>query len=223
MPVSCNSNRKGEAGKIPANQLNQIDIRDYKRLKLSVIKKTNFRSESGASLENDPHWKTLRREVLKRDDYTCYYCGFRYHSYMEVHHNNGDWANNSPENLITVCPFCHSCLHIGLASIQGRGKLILLNQPVIQSGMNRLLLDLIREYAPDRQKVAKAVDAVFASIDMKEDLGEAGLQDLANIMAAGMQIGAPVDDVREELLFFPNVFRYNITNYILTNSQKGTD
>lgn len=193
---------------------------DYKRLKLSVIKKSNFRTESGASLENDPYWKNLRREILRRDDYTCYYCGFRYHSYMEVHHNNGDWSNNSENNLITVCPFCHSCLHIGLASIQGRGRLILVGEPVIQSGLNRLLLDLIMKYAPDRRKINESIGKAMRTLVVKEDLGETGLQDLANIMAAGLQMGAPVDDVRDDYIMFPNIYKYNITNYIIQKAEE---
>jgi 5-methylcytosine-specific restriction endonuclease McrA len=57
-----------------------------------------------------PGWKRLRREIRKRDDYTCQECGKRQASgkrAYHVHHINYDLNDLRPENLITLCRPCH--------------------------------------------------------------------------------------------------------------------
>ena len=68
---------------------------------------------------NNPHWQggasfepyppefniTLKRRLRERDDHTCALCGG---SGRDVHHIDGNKANNSDSNLITLCRSCHS-------------------------------------------------------------------------------------------------------------------
>jgi hypothetical protein len=63
-------------------------------------------------------WKTIREQVLKRDNWTCVYCGFRAYKFMMVNHI-GPEDNHDPENLETVCKPCHSVLHIGVNAMNG--------------------------------------------------------------------------------------------------------
>ncbi len=57
-------------------------------------------------------WNKIRKIVLERDDYTCFYCGHKAKKWMNVHHiNHGD--DNDIDNLITLCVACHAVLHIG--------------------------------------------------------------------------------------------------------------
>ena len=61
-----------------------------------------------------PAWKAIRQRVLKRDDFTCQYCGLRAESRMNVNHVDGNPKNHDDANLEVVCPLCHMILHSGL-------------------------------------------------------------------------------------------------------------
>lgn len=58
-------------------------------------------------------WKILRLVILKRDDYTCQYCGFRAEKWQIVHHIDGNPNNNKETNLETVCQMCNLIHHAG--------------------------------------------------------------------------------------------------------------
>lgn len=53
-------------------------------------------------------------KVLERDGYQCYICGNK--RQLTVHHKdmsgNSDSANNSIDNLITLCRNCHAKIHM---------------------------------------------------------------------------------------------------------------
>ena len=55
----------------------------------------------------------LQEEVLRRDGWRCQSCGAR--SNLEVHHKEfrSQGGGDSEENLITLCPGCHSRVHRG--------------------------------------------------------------------------------------------------------------
>lgn len=61
-----------------------------------------------------PQWRKLRAEILKRDGYRCMAVvdGVRCPEteWLEVHHANGDGADNRPDNLFTVCRAHHGRL-----------------------------------------------------------------------------------------------------------------
>lgn len=58
-------------------------------------------------------WKKLRLKILRRDNYTCQYCGFRTEKWQLVHHLNGNPNNNEDNNLETICPMCNLINHSG--------------------------------------------------------------------------------------------------------------
>lgn len=58
-------------------------------------------------------WKKLRLKILKRDNYTCRYCGFRTEKWQIVHHIDGNPNNNNESNLETICPMCNLIHHAG--------------------------------------------------------------------------------------------------------------
>lgn len=52
----------------------------------------------------------LRREIRKRDNYTCQECKITEDDLgkpLDVHHVNDDQHNNKSENLLALCPACH--------------------------------------------------------------------------------------------------------------------
>ncbi len=62
----------------------------------------------------------IRREVMRRDEYTCRKCGWNYRlwnpsdpRFLEVHHliHHASGGTNEAENLVTYCNVCHDEVH----------------------------------------------------------------------------------------------------------------
>ena len=79
------------------------------------VKAANWRMDDRDSESADQEFKHVRLKALDRDDRTCRFCGFRAPKFQEIHHLNDDHHDNRVDNLVTACPFCHACQHIGLA------------------------------------------------------------------------------------------------------------
>nr|WP_250807670.1 HNH endonuclease [Neorhizobium tomejilense] len=88
------------------------------------VKALNWRANDRNSHEHDAEFQRVRKKALDRDNHTCRFCGFRNNKWQEVHHFNDDHADNRLENLITTCPYCHMCQHIGLAGANKEAILI---------------------------------------------------------------------------------------------------
>lgn len=62
------------------------------------------------------NWKYLRKEALKRDNYTCQKCKLVFKTYtqfLHIHHKIylSCGGKNELSNLITLCKYCHFALH----------------------------------------------------------------------------------------------------------------
>ena len=57
--------------------------------------------------------KWIKREILKRDNYSCKICDRKRDLFipLDVHHIDQDKNNNNFNNLITLCHICHSKFH----------------------------------------------------------------------------------------------------------------
>jgi hypothetical protein len=60
----------------------------------------NYRKPSGRN-GSTRAWRGIRESVLRRDRYACVVCGDT--ANLEVDHIDGDFRNNDPANLRTVC------------------------------------------------------------------------------------------------------------------------
>lgn len=92
-----------------------------------------------AGLEKGTRGKTqtshiIRRWVIKTRGEKCQQCGWAErhpqtgHVPIELHHIDGVWDNNRPENLQLLCPNCHALTSTfrNLNCVSGRGRKIIL-------------------------------------------------------------------------------------------------
>lgn len=77
------------------------------------------------------------KKIMERDDYTCFYCGFKSMGRQEIDHKNHDHTDYSETNLTTVCPLCHQVNHLNSAYINNGGELIWLPE-LTQQELNHL-------------------------------------------------------------------------------------
>lgn len=78
------------------------DMKCAGRAKLKVGKKTN-QSWSNA------HTTARKMASMTMDMETCQMCGKK--GKMDVHHIDGDYQNNSSDNLMIICRSCHNKIH----------------------------------------------------------------------------------------------------------------
>ena len=67
---------------------------------------------TGRIISDDPSWYTAHkraRDICK--DKTCALCGSEFN--IDVHHKDGNWKNNNPDNLEALCRSCHIKEHRG--------------------------------------------------------------------------------------------------------------
>lgn len=102
-----------------------MSVKPLLPLRLSV-KVKNWRMNDSDFADADAEFARVRQKALERDDYTCRFCGFMAKAWQEVHHFNDDHADNSLDNLVTTCAYCHMCQHIGLAGSNNEATLIYL-------------------------------------------------------------------------------------------------
>ena len=70
----------------------------------------------------------VRKYLMEKFNYKCSKCGWgEINPYtnnipLEVHHKDGDYTNNSEDNLDLLCPNCHSLTETYKASNMGNGR-----------------------------------------------------------------------------------------------------
>lgn len=64
------------------------------------------------------HWTNLRKEVLKRDNYKCVFCG--YDKKLQCHHikYRTDLTTCTEKDIKTLCKRCHKYIHNRLDEIR---------------------------------------------------------------------------------------------------------
>ncbi len=65
-----------------------------------------------------------RQKILDRDKNTCACCGFESTKYQEILYLNGNAVDTRPENLATVCIFCHQCFNLDQVAQMRSGVLV---------------------------------------------------------------------------------------------------
>lgn len=143
--------------------------------------------------EDADFYQQTRPSVLRRDSWTCQFCGFRtnaqkkedkkslkFSGFLEVHHIDNDHSNNDDEsNLITCCPFCHGVFHCGFAGHTNRGKIVFM--PYIEQKDISLFFNLLSVVKATEESQFHAIyDEVKSFFDYCEGLAENILEDLSD-------------------------------------------
>lgn len=83
----------------------------------------NAQSSSGAkpTTKLSPE---ARQKILDRDQNTCACCGFQSAKYQDILYLNGNPIDTRPENLRTVCIFCHQCFNLDQVAQMRSGVLV---------------------------------------------------------------------------------------------------
>jgi hypothetical protein len=84
-----------------------------KRLYPSFAPPETWRNSSQAKKLEGDAWKRMREQILKRDNFTCAYCGYRSEKYQIVDHIDGNPENNDDDNLQVICQMCNLVKHAG--------------------------------------------------------------------------------------------------------------
>jgi hypothetical protein len=125
--LNCNKDLTGRQTKYCCNQC-QTDYQ-YKEY-ISLWKANQVDGLSGQFGIS----KYLKRYFLEKANYQCELCGwgetnpFTQKKPLELHHKDGNYKNNSEDNLILLCPNCHSLTdsyrggNIGNSTREGREK-----------------------------------------------------------------------------------------------------
>jgi intracellular multiplication protein IcmJ len=100
-------------------------------------KRRSWRMMDAHADEHDKRYQAVREQVLQRDDYTCVFCMFRSVKYQHIHHMDDDHGNNKLTNLVTACPLCHQCFHLGMAGIRKAGVMVWMPE-IPQAELNNL-------------------------------------------------------------------------------------
>lgn len=77
--------------------------------------------------------------ILKRDNFTCQFCGFQAKDFQEVINIDNNYQNNKAKNMATSCVFCTQCHFVESIGVgdYGGGRLIYLPE-ISQAELNSL-------------------------------------------------------------------------------------
>lgn len=88
--------------------------------------KNHWNWKGGFRDNRDSEWRQeIRPKVLERDNHKCQKCGMtnkehksEFGQELQVHHIDSNRENNSLDNLITLCEYCHSKISNGEATLK---------------------------------------------------------------------------------------------------------
>lgn len=87
----------------------------------------------------DARFKAFEQKVLRRDRYTCQFCGFQARLFQEIINLDGNYSNNKLNNLATACCFCAQCFFLESVGVGGYGGGTLIYLPELtQAELNSL-------------------------------------------------------------------------------------
>lgn len=82
-------------------------------------------------------------KVMRRDDYSCRFCGFKAKQHMSILNADHNYRNNKAGNMYTACPLCTQCHfieHIGV--MPSSGAVLIYLPEMSQADLNGLVHSL---------------------------------------------------------------------------------
>lgn len=84
-----------------------------KPLFLSFAPPEKWRNSGQTNRLEGEDWQKFRDKILKRDNYTCAYCGYSAEKYQIADHIDGNPENNNESNMQIICQMCNVIKHSG--------------------------------------------------------------------------------------------------------------
>lgn len=116
-----------------------------------------------AARKQDPRFKNFEVKILRRDRYTCQFCGFQARLYQDLVNLENDYANNKLENIVTACCFCAQCFFLESVGVGGFGGGTLIYLPELKqealNGLCHVLFCAITNdtgYKPSAQEIYRS-------------------------------------------------------------------
>ena len=115
----------------------------------------------------DPKFVPFAQSVYQRDNYACQYCSFRAYNDMTIVNKDGNYSDNSINNLITCCKLCVQCLFIETVGRSGVGGGQLIYMPEIsQNDLNGICHALFCAMSLKSATQAKA-ESLYNSLKLR--------------------------------------------------------
>lgn len=130
--------KKIDKGESYCSECLSANRKEYKNQNKKDIKNEKAEKSLGTAL-----WKTVRRQVLVRDNGCCQLCltrGYIENRKLQVHHLvkriDNEYLTYTPSNLVTVCPPCHE----ELEKLPVKQQMLLLKKDFIPEEEEYMLL-----------------------------------------------------------------------------------
>lgn len=140
-------------------------------LPLTLGVRQSSEAERGALKSSQQLNKSQTDKILRRDDFTCNYCGFRSENYQRVVRASGQGAK---DGWVTCCTFCEQCLMLDRAGLMGTAVLVWLPE-IAQAELNHIARAIYVGRTGDGpiiELATRAFDALMARrVDAKKRLG----------------------------------------------------
>lgn len=120
----------------------------------------------------DPQFQAYQAKILKRDRYTCHFCGFQAQKHQDIVNIDGNFLNNHLTNLVVACCFCAQCFFLESVGVGGYGGGTLICLPELsQVELNGLCHVLFCAITNDTGYKVSA-QAIYRSMKFRSQLVE---------------------------------------------------
>ncbi len=163
-------------------------------LPLTLGVRRNPDAEKGASKSSPQLTKSQIEKTLKRDDYTCRFCGFRSEQYQRV-----IACDTADQDLVTSCTFCEQCVMLERAGMMGSGVLIWLPE-IAQAELNHIVRAIYVARSDEGQIVELATRAFDALMSRRTDAKKRLGSDDPLLLATILHESLADDEIKQAII-----------------------